>query len=48
MTFKKLFIIYPTTPGLSRKTTFMQYIGMDEKRDGFTDAFMEGMSQLEM
>lgn len=34
--------------GHSRETTFMQYIGMDEKRDGFADAFMVGMSQMEL
>lgn len=34
--------------GHSRETTFRQYIGMDEKRDSFADAFMEGMSQMEL
>lgn len=34
--------------GHSRETTFLQYIGMDDKRDSFADAFMEGMSQIEM
>ena len=34
--------------GHSRETTFLHYIGMDDKRDSFADAFMEGMSQIEM
>ena len=34
--------------GHSREKIFRQYIGMDEKRDSFADAFMEGMSQMEL
>ena len=34
--------------GHGQETTFMQYIGMDKKRDSFADDFMQGMSQLSM
>lgn len=34
--------------GHAQETTFMQYIGMDKKRDGFADDFMQGMSQISM
>jgi len=34
--------------GYAQETTFMQYIGMDKKRDGFADDFMQGMSQISM
>ena len=34
--------------GHSQEKTFMQYIGMDKKRDSFADDFMHGMSQLSL
>lgn len=34
--------------GHAQETTFLRYIGLDQKRDSFADAFMQGMSQVEM
>ena len=34
--------------GHSQEATFMQYIGMDKKRDSFADDFIQGMSQLRL
>jgi len=34
--------------GHARKTSFLTYIGMDQKRDSFADAFMQGVAKMEL
>lgn len=34
--------------GHARESSFLTYIGMDEKRDSFADAFMDGVARLEL
>ena len=34
--------------GHARETSFLTYIGMDQKRDSFADAFMQGVAKMEL
>ncbi len=34
--------------GHARETTFLKYIGLEENKDSYADAFMRGVSQLEL
>ena len=34
--------------GHARESSFLTYIGMDQKRDSFADEFMRGVAQIEL